>query len=59
MNQTTILAAILIAATAFAAGYLLGHDRLDIHDCQKFLELERFDTIAKHLQGKTYFAPQF
>ena len=59
MTKTTILALILAATVPFVVGYLLASSRLQIHDCQKFLELEKFDTIAETLQNKFYHAPKF
>jgi hypothetical protein len=59
MTKTTIYALIFAAAISFIAGYLLACSRVQIHDCQNFLESEKFDTIAETLQNKFYYAPKF
>lgn len=59
MTKTTIRVLILAATVSFVAGYLLACSRVQIHDCQNFLELEKFDTIAETLQNKFYHAPKF
>jgi hypothetical protein len=68
MTKTTIRALIILAATvSFVAGLLFASclitsitcSRVQIHDCQNFLESEKFDTIAETLQNKFYHAPKF
>lgn len=59
MKQEIIYVTILVAAISFAAGYLIGHDRLNIQECERFLDLEASDTIGETLQKQSYQAPKF
>lgn len=58
-SETLLLMVIVLAAVFFAAGYFTAHDDLNAHNCQKFLEDDKFDRIGEELTNKYYHAPKF
>lgn len=58
-SETMVLMVIVLAAVFFAAGYFSAHDDLNAHNCQKFLEDDKFDRIGEELTNKYYHAPKF
>lgn len=58
-SETLVLMVIVLAAVFFAAGYFTAHKDLNAHNCQKFLEDDKFDRIAEELTNKYYHAPKF
>jgi hypothetical protein len=58
-GENLILMIIILAAVSFAAGYFLAHEDLNAHNCQKFLEDDKFDRIGEELTNKYYHAPKF
>ena len=58
-SETIVLMVIVLAAVFFAAGYLTAHEDLNAHNCQKFLEDDKFDRIGEELTNKYYHAPKF
>lgn len=58
-SETLVLMVIVLAAVFFAAGYFSAHEDLNAHNCQKFLQNEKFDRIGEELTNKYYYAPKF
>jgi len=58
-SENLILIIIVLAAISFAAGYFSAHEDLNAHNCQKFLEDDKFDRIGEELTNKYYYAPKF
>lgn len=58
-SETLVLMVIVLAAVFFAAGYFTAQDDLNAHNCQKFLEDDKFDRIGEELTNKYYHAPKF
>jgi predicted nucleotidyltransferase len=58
-SENLILIIIVLAAISFAVGYFSAHEDLNAHNCQKFLEDDKFDRIAEELTNKYYYAPKF
>ena len=58
-SETLVLMVIVLAAVFFAAGYFTAHEDLNAHNCQKFLENEKFNIIGEELTNKYYHAPKF
>jgi hypothetical protein len=58
-SETLVLMVIVLAAVFFAAGYFTAHEDLNAHNCQKFLEDDKFDRIGEELTNKYYHAPKF
>jgi hypothetical protein len=58
-SENLILIIIVLAAISFAAGYFSAHEDLNAHNCQKFLEDDKFDRIEEELTNKYYHAPKF
>ena len=58
-SETLVLMVIVLAAVFFAAGYFTAHEDLNAHNCQKFLEVEKFDKVEDELTNKYYHAPKF
>lgn len=58
-SENLILMIIVLAAVFFAAGYFTAHEDLNAHNCQKFLQNEKFDIIGEELTNKYYHAPKF
>jgi hypothetical protein len=58
-SENLILMIIVLAAISFAAGYFSAHEDLNAHNCQKFLEDDKFDRITEELTNKYYYAPKF
>tara|TARA_R110002126_G_scaffold250412_1_gene393307 strand:+ start:549 stop:740 length:192 start_codon:yes stop_codon:yes gene_type:complete len=58
-SETLVLMVIVLAAVFFAAGYFSAHEDLNAHNCQKFLEDDKFDRIGEELTNKYYHAPKF
>ena len=58
-SETLVLMVIILAAVFFAAGYFTAHEDLNAHNCQKFLEDDKFDRIGEELTNKYYHAPKF
>jgi len=46
-SENLILIIIVLAAISFAAGYFSAHEDLNAHNCQKFLEDDKFDRIGE------------
>ena len=58
-SETLVLVVIVLASVLFAAGYFTAREDLNAHNCQKFLQNEKFDKIEEELTNKFHHAPKF